>query len=208
MYMSHDQSNNYYKMKNTRTLRQKIRKIIHEQILVSSSCLTKRIKTDGQSFIELADRIEVFLDPANTTSGKKWVFFKLDKRWIEYEGTSKKDEGKWECDGSDNFFIYAENSRWSSQKQDWEIIDPVFTCILNDMVDRHMDYSVKDGQFIIPFKNGAHYVFEKDYKWSNVLTNTGRVLYSGTWKCDGDDEYEISSEGSTYSSKRGWDIKK
>lgn len=202
--MSHDKSNNYYKMKNTRTLRQKIRKIIHEQLLVSSSCLTKRIKTDGQSFIELADRIEVFLDPANTRSGKKWVFFKLDKQWIEYEGTSKKDEGKWECDGSDNFFIYAENSRWSSQKQDWEIINPIFNCILNNAVNRHAEYSFSENEFKAPLKRGDEWVFHKDYKWSNILTKTGELLDSGTWKCDGENEFEIDLPTHTYSSKMGW----
>lgn len=193
-------------MKNSQIFKEKGSNIIYEQVLNSFTCLRNYIEKNELQNSEFVDRIEIYLEPGNT-SGLRFVFYKLNSVWKRMSGTTTQKEGKWSCDGSDNYSILAGNERYSSKINDWVIIDPVFTCILNDMVDRHMDYSVKDGQFIVPFKNGAHYVFEKDYKWSNVLTSTGRVLYSGTWKCDGDDEYEISSEGSTYSSKRGWNIK-
>lgn len=193
-------------MKNSQIFKEKGSNIIYEQVLNSFTCLRNYIEKNELQNAEFVDRIEIYLEPGNT-SGLRFVFYKLNSVWKRMSGTTTQKEGKWSCDGSDNYSILAGNERYSSKINDWVTIDPVFTCVLNDMVDRHMDYSVKDGQFIVPFKNGAHYVFEKDYKWSNVLTNTGRVLYSGTWKCDGDDEYEISSEGSTYSSKRGWNIK-
>lgn len=193
-------------MKNSQIFKEKGSNIIYEQVLNSFTCLRNYIEKNELQYAEFVDRIEIYLEPGNT-SGLRFVFYKLNSVWKRMSGTTTQKEGKWSCDGSDNYSILAGNERYSSKINDWVTIDPVFTCVLNDMVDRHMDYSVKDGQFIVPFKNGAHYVFEKDYKWSNVLTSTGRVLYSGTWKCDGDDEYEISSEGSTYSSKRGWNIK-
>jgi hypothetical protein len=188
-------------MKVNRENEQKIKNIIHEQlqqIVGEFLCLTKNFDTNGDDYILRVDRVELKID-----SNIKWVFYKLNNQWVQLNGTTKEREGKWSCDGSDNFFIIAGNKRYSS-KSDWETINPVFNCLLNDIVDRHMDYSVDDNGFTVPFKNGAHYVFHKDYKWSNILTQTGAVLNSGTWKCDGDDEFEIISPKATFSSKRGW----
>jgi hypothetical protein len=189
-------------MKNSQIYKEKRKNNIYEQVLVTFTCLKKNIAINDYSHQEFADRIEIYME--NTTSGLRWVFYRLNNKWKKITGTTTQKEGKWFCDGSDHFVIVAGNERYSSKKDGWDIIDPVFNCLLNDIVDRHMDYSVDDNGFIVPFKNGAHYVFHKDYKWSNILTQTGAVLNSGTWKCDGDDEFEIISPKATFSSKRGW----
>ena len=189
-------------MKNNQIYKEKRKNNIYEQALVSFTCLKKNIETTDDVYEEFADRIEIYME--NTTSGLRWVFYRLNNKWKKITGTTTQKEGKWFCDGYDNFVIIAGNQRYSSKKDGWDTIDPVFKCILNDVVDRHMDYSVDDRGFILPFKNGAHYVFHKDYKWSNILTQTGAVLESGTWKCDGDNEFKIDSPTHIYSSKTGW----
>jgi len=190
-------------MKNSQIFKEKGRNIIYEQVLGSFTCLRNYIEKNKLQHSEFADRIEIFLEDGNP-SGLRFVFYKLNSVWNRVSGTTKQKEGKWSCDGSDNYFVLAGMERYSSKKNGWDIIDPVFKCVLNDVIDRHMEYAVDVKGFKLPFKNGAHYIFHKDYKWSNILTQTGAVLNSGTWKCDGDDEFEIISPKATFSSKRGW----
>jgi hypothetical protein len=189
-------------MKVNRENEQKIKNIIHEQlqqIVGEFLCLTKNFDTNGDDYILRVDRVELKID-----SNIKWVFYKLNNQWVQLNGTTKEREGKWSCDGSDNFFIIAGNKRYSS-KSDWETINPVFNCLLFGHSDRNMEHSFSENEFKVPYKSrGAHYVFYKDYKWSNIQTQTGTVLNSGTWKCDGDDEFEIISPKATFSSKKGW----
>jgi hypothetical protein len=188
-------------MKVNRENEQKIKNIIHEQlqqIVGEFLCLTKNFDTNGDDYILRVDRVELKID-----SNIKWVFYKLNNQWVQLNGTTKEREGKWSCDGSDNFFIIAGNKRYSS-KSDWETINPVFNCILNDAVNRHAEHSFSENEFKVPLKRGDEWVFHKDYKWSNILTKTGELLDSGTWKCDGENEFEIDLPTHTYSSKMGW----
>ena len=190
-------------MKSNRKNEQKIRNIIREQLqeyFVGFSCLIKYFESKQWRFIQYGLRVELIL-----SSSKKWVFYKLDNQWVELEGTTKKDEGNWYCDGSDNFIIIAGDQRYSSKTPErWDTINPIFNCILNDALNRHAEHSFSENEFKVPLKRGAEWVFHKDYKWSNILTKTGELLDSGTWKCDGENEFEIDLPTHTYSSKMGW----
>jgi hypothetical protein len=190
-------------MKSNRKNEQKIRNIIREQLqeyFVGFSCLIKYFESKQWRFIQYGLRVELIL-----SSSKKWVFYKLDNQWVELEGTTKKDEGNWYCDGSDNFIIVAGGKRYSSKTPNrWDTINPIFNCILNDALNRHAEHSFSENEFKVPLKRGDEWVFHKDYKWSNILTKTGELLDSGTWKCDGENEFEIDLPTHTYSSKMGW----
>lgn len=190
-------------MKSNRKNEQKIKNIIREQLqeyFVGFLCLTKYFESKGWNFIQYALRVELKL-----SSSKKWVFYKLDNQWVELEGTTKQDEGKWYCDGSDNFIILAGDQRYSSKTPGrWDTINPIFNCILNDALNRHAEHSFSENEFKVPLKRGDEWVFHKDYKWSNILTKTGELLDSGTWKCEGENEFEIDLPTHTYSSKMGW----
>lgn len=190
-------------MKSNRKNEQKIRNIIREQLqeyFVGFSCLIKYFESKQWRFIQYGLRVELIL-----SSSKKWVFYKLDNQWVELEGTTKKDEGNWYCDGSDNFIIVAGGKRYSSKTPNrWDTINPIFNCILNDAINRHAEHSFSENEFKVPLKRGDEWVFHKDYKWSNILTKTGELLDSGTWKCDGENEFEIDLPTHTYSSKMGW----
>ena len=190
-------------MKSNRKNEQKIRNIIREQLqeyFVGFSCLIKYFESKQWRFIQYGLRVELIL-----SSSKKWVFYKLDNQWVELEGTTKKDEGNWYCDGSDNFIIIAGDQRYSSKTPErWDTINPIFNCILNDALNRHAEHSFSENEFKVPLKRGDEWVFHKDYKWSNILTKTGELLDSGTWKCDGENEFEIDLPTHTYSSKMGW----
>jgi hypothetical protein len=195
-------------MKVNRDNKQKIKNIIHEQlqaIVEPFLCLTKNFESNSERHTIYGDRVELWLD--GSSSGPKWVFYILNNKWVELNGTTKLNEGNWSCDGSDNFFITAGNKRYSSKTLLWATINPVFNCILNDAVDRHAEHSFSENEFKVPLKRGDEWVFHKDYKWSNILTKTGELLDSGTWKCDGENEFEIDLPTHTFSSKRGW-IKK
>lgn len=189
-------------MKNNRKNNRKIKDIIHEQIqqiVREFLCLKNNFDSNGDDYLLYLDRVELKID-----SNIKWVFYKLNNEWVQLNGTTKEDEGNWSCDGPSNFFIITGNRRYSSKTDDWETINPVFNCVLNDLLDRNMEHSFSDNEFKVPFKRGDQWIFYKDYKWSNILTQTGAVLNSGTWKCAGDDEFEIDSPKATFSSKMGW----
>jgi hypothetical protein len=85
-----------------------------------------------------------------------------------------------------------------------------FSCLIKSSeskryaVNRHAEHSFSENEFKVPLKRGDEWVFHKDYKWSNILTKTGELLDSGTWKCDGENEFEIDLPTHTYSSKMGW----
>jgi hypothetical protein len=190
-------------MKVNRENKQKIKKIIHEQlqqVVGEFLCLTKNFDSNGDDYILRLDRVELKID-----SNIKWVFYKLNNQFVQLNGTTKEREGYWSCDGSDNFFIISRNKRYSSKTPDrWDTINPIFNCILNDALNRHAEHSFSENEFKVPLKRGDEWVFHKDYKWSNILTKTGELLDSGTWKCDGENEFEIDLPTHTYSSKMGW----
>ena len=64
-------------MKNSQIFKEKGSNIIYEQVLNSFTCLRNYIEKNELQNSEFVDRIEIYLEPGNT-SGLRFVFYKLN----------------------------------------------------------------------------------------------------------------------------------
>jgi hypothetical protein len=136
----------------------------------------------------------------STGSDKTWFFFDSGN-WEERQGTTIKDRGKWNCDGADNYFIWADNEQYSSKTKAWSApLNTIFNCIKVDLESRGMDFEFKPDQLKVTFKSENYYLFFEDGKFE-AFHKVRNQVYPGTWQCDGEENYEIFTEHDRFSSK-------
>lgn len=136
----------------------------------------------------------------STGSDKTWFFFDSGN-WEERQGTTIKDRGKWNCDGADNYFIWADNEQYSSKTKAWSApLNTIFNCIKVDLESRGMDFEFKPDQLKVTFKSENYYLFFADGKFE-AFHKVRNQVYPGTWQCDGEENYEIFTEHDRFSSK-------
>jgi len=135
----------------------------------------------------------------STLSDKTWFFFDSGK-WEERQGTTIKDSGEWNCDGPDNYFIWAGNEQFLSKTKIWTPMNTIFNCVKEDLESRGMNFEFTANQLKLPFKSGNHFTFYEDGKWE-AFEKAKNKNHKGTWQCDGEDAYQIFTEFEDYSSK-------
>jgi hypothetical protein len=149
-----------------------------------------------------------------------WYFYD-DGKWVLLEvaaGVSPKalDTGTWECNGNENFKIFAGNSTYMSDIDDWVESTPEpdpsagsttddsdFSCILKNKNVRGPVATVSsDGNsvsFLVDEPNKVSHIFYKDKKWTQ--SKDGVNQFTGKWNCDGDHHFLIFTDDESYSSR-------
>jgi hypothetical protein len=160
-------------------------------------CVKKAATRDGYGVVSGATYISHTLGVGSGTKG--WYFFDSGK-WEEREGTTIKDSGEWNCDGPDNYFIWAGNGQYLSKTKIWTPMNTIFNCVKEDLESRGMNFEFTANQLKLPFKSGNHFTFYEDGKWE-AFEKAKNKVHTGTWQCDGEDAYQIFTEFEDYSSK-------
>ena len=134
-----------------------------------------------------------------TTDGSSRTFHDSGK-WEKKTGRTLVDEGTWQCDGADNYFVWTENKRYSSRTNSSVTMNSIFNCVKEDIESRGMKFEFETGKLKLPFRNENYFIFYEDGKWESFDKAQNKV-FPGTWECDGEDAYNIFTEWQNYSSK-------
>jgi hypothetical protein len=149
-----------------------------------------------------------------------WYFFD-DGRWVLVEAAARVspkvlDRGTWECNGNENFKIFAGNSTYMSDIDDWVEATPEadpnagtttdsedFACILKNKNVREPVATVSsDGNsvsFFVDEPNNVSHIFYKNKKWTQ--SKEGQIQFTGKWNCDYDHHFYIFTDDESYSSR-------
>jgi hypothetical protein len=102
------------------------KKIISEQRKADFECLNKKIEKKGYLFDPYDDGIIIYFDKIDleaNKNGRRWIFYKNTNnsssggRWFEYNGSTKVKDGRWYCDGEENFFYQTPTETYSSRTE-------------------------------------------------------------------------------------------
>jgi hypothetical protein len=102
------------------------KKIISEQRKADFGCLNKVIEKKDYLFDEYIDRIVIYLEEIDleaNKNGRQWIFYKNTNdsssggRWFEFNGSTKVKDGRWYCDGENNFFYQTPTETYSSRTE-------------------------------------------------------------------------------------------
>jgi hypothetical protein len=93
--------------------------IISEERNSDFKCITNFIERVPQKYKRFTDRIVIYLDD-DIRNGRSWVFYQNANnsdsggRWFEFNESTKVKDGRWYCDGEDNFFYETLTETYSS----------------------------------------------------------------------------------------------
>jgi hypothetical protein len=162
-------------------------------------CVKKAATRDGYGVVSGATYISHTLGVGSGTKG--WYFFDSGK-WEEREGTTIKDSGEWNCDGPDNYFIWAGNEQFLSKTKIWTPMNTIFNCVKEELESRNMKYEFTSNELKLLFpRDKQHWTFYEDGKWGKFNTEDNSVVIDGTWECDGEEEYKVFTDMGIYNSK-------
>jgi hypothetical protein len=146
---------------------------------------------------------------------KTWDFFE-NGTWIQKgDIESNTNQGKWVCDGLQNYKITNTLGEvFSSKTKKWSATsktDPNFYCVANS--DRKLNSPEKiirgANSYTRIFKAEDHgadhtWIFNKDKSWIGRFeedTPSETYTLKGTWKCNGNDSYEILTNSKFFPKK-------
>lgn len=144
---------------------------------------------------------------------KTWDFFE-NGDWIQKGSIAGR--GKWVCDGLQNYKITntlgevfsSKTKKWSATLQ----TDPNFYCVANN--DRKLNSTAKiirGANSYTQIGKRRTSIFNKDKSWIGTFredTPSETFTEQGTWKCVGNDSYEIiemSGAPGKYTPENGWE---
>jgi hypothetical protein len=157
-------------------------------------CIKKYAESKGLTFVTGATFVQHYV------SSDRSYFFYDSGKWEDRTSSGINKEGKWQCDGSDNYFIWHGNKKYVSRDNKWYQMNTIFNCVKEDLESRGMKFEFTSNQLKLPFKSGNHFTFHEDGKWE-AFEKAKNEVYTGTWQCDGEDAYQIFTEFEDYSSK-------
>jgi hypothetical protein len=181
-------------------------------------CIKKPSTRIGGTFSEKDNFVRISY-PQEDNTRLTWFFYD-DGRWVSMEttpnSTKKEDSGTWECNGNENFKIFAGNFTYMSDIDDWVESKPEpdptaesttddsdFACILKNKNVRGPVATVSsDGNYVSFFvdePNKVSHIFYKDKKWTQ--SKDGVNQFTGKWNCDGDHHFFIFTDDESYSSR-------
>jgi hypothetical protein len=157
-------------------------------------CIKKYAESKGLTFVTGATFVQHYV------SSDRSYFFYDSGKWEDRTSSGINKEGKWQCDGSDNYFIWHGNKKYVSRDNKWYPMNTIFNCVKEDLESRGMNFEFTANQLKLPFKSGNHFTFYEDGKWE-AFEKAKNKNHKGTWQCDGEDAYQIFTEFEDYSSK-------
>lgn len=142
-----------------------------------------------------------------------WNFYR-DGKWEQGTNGNISLQGKWVCDELQNYKITntlgevfsTKTNRWNSTPQ----TDPNFYCVANgDRINQNKGKILRGANSYSRIADNATYIFNKDKSWiGRFKENTPSETWteSGTWKCVGDNSYEILEDNyrEKYTPESGW----
>jgi len=184
--------------------------------MINLECIQKVATRKGLTFNKVGNYVTIMF-PKKNNKLDTWYFFDSGT-WVhtQAEGTNvkKKDSGKWECKGNDNYKIIAGNYTYMSDSnpEAWvestpepgptaESINSIqFSCIQKNKgnaakIDSNGDYV----WFWVDEPDKVAHIFFKDGKWSQTKNNTNQ--FTGRWNCDEGDHFLIVTDDESYSSR-------
>jgi hypothetical protein len=169
-------------------------------------CIKKPSTRIGGTFSE-KDNFARISYPQVDNTRLTWFFYDNGK-WVSMEttpnSTKKEDSGTWECNGNENFKIFAGNFTYMSDIDDWvesTTDDSDFSCILKNKGDKaKIDSNGESAWFWVDEPNRiAHIFYKKDNKW--IQSKNGVEQFVGRWNCDEDNHFLIVTDDESYSSR-------
>jgi hypothetical protein len=181
-----------------------------------ANCVTKYLTKTGTAFTETRGVVIAAKISDNVTwdfySGGQFVGFKGGVPYII--------NGKWQCDGDENFIIAGDvtktdgtkkNQTFSSKTPDkWTDtvtdtpaqLDPAFSCVTIGLTSMGLSFQIKDNVYVVAtLKSGAKWFFYQTKPgvrpWVEVNNKT--MSLNGTWSCLGESNFQLTrSDGKTY----------
>jgi hypothetical protein len=165
-------------------------------------CIKKYAESKGLTFVTGATFVQHYV------SSDRSYFFYDSGKWEDRTSSGINKEGKWQCDGSDNYFIWHGNKKYSSSSNSWVTLNTIFNCVKEELESRNMKYEFTSNELKLLFpRDKQHWSFYEDGKWGKFNTEDNSPVMIdgkptvGTWECDGEEEYKVLTEWGIYNSK-------